>query len=148
MFRSGFRGCFVVCSPPIHRVFAALLQFVRHIIIICVMRNEKPFATSSPPVRHPFCVYAMHRAKLGVTCLFCGCYVFGKQKGVFCNIKTPFLHDKNHTFKTQQYSYGVAPTILAKCNAHILAHQTRYFCFAKTIFYVCNALFMGYLETA
>ena len=63
-------------------------------------------------------------------------------------LKTPFLHYKNHTFKTQQYSYGGAPTILAKCNAHILAQQTRYFCFAKTILCACNALFMGYLETA
>ena len=112
------------------------------------MRNEKPFATSSPPVRHPFCEYAMRHRKLGVTCLFCGCYVFRKQKGGFCTLKTPFLHHKNHTFKTQQYSYGGAPTILAKCNAHILAQQTRYFCFAKTIFYVCNALFMSYLVTA
>jgi len=83
-------------------VFVALLQFVRHIIIICVMRNEKPFATSSPPVRHPFCEYAMHRAKLGVTCLFCGCYVFRKQKGGFCNIKTPFLHAKNPLFALQK----------------------------------------------
>jgi len=58
------------------------------------------------------------------------------------------LHYKNHTFKTQQYSYGGAPTILAKCNAHILAQQTRYFCVAKTILCACNALFMGYLETA
>ena len=48
----------------------------------------------------------------------------------------------------QQYSYGGAPTILAKCNAHILAQQTRYFCVAKTILCACNALFMGYLETA
>lgn len=143
-----FRGCFVVCSWIFHRVFVALLQFMRHIIIICVMRNEKPFATSSPPIRHPFCEYAMRHRKLGVTCLFCGCYVFRKQKGGFCNIKTPFLHYKNHTFKTQQYSYGGAPTILAKCNAHILAQQTRYFCVAKTIFCACNALFMGYLETA
>ena len=70
------------------------------------------------------------------------------QKPPFCMLKTPFLHDKNHTFKTQQYSYGGAPTILAKCNAHILAQQTRYFCFAKTILCACNALFMGYLETA
>jgi len=120
------------------------------------MRNEKPFATSSPPVRHPFCEYAMHRAKLGVTCLFCGVYKYRKKKRgflqkknpPFCTLKTPFLHYKNHTFKTQQYSYGVAPTILAKCNAHILAQQTRYFCFAKTILCVCNALFMSYLETA
>ena len=78
-----FRGCFVVCSWIFHRVFVALLQFMRHIIIICVMRNEKPFATSSPPIRHPFCEYAMRHRKLGVTCLFCGCYVFRKQKGVF-----------------------------------------------------------------
>ena len=113
------------------------------------------FATNFVGVRHPFCEYAMRHRKLGVTCLFCGCYVFRKQKGGFCNIKTPFLHAKNplfapqnHTFKTQQYSYGGAPTILAKCNAHILAQQTRYFCFAKTILCACNALFIGYLETA
>ena len=106
------------------------------------------FATNFVGERHPFCEYAMRHRKLGVTCLFCGCYVFRKQKGGFCNIKTPFLHYKNHTFKTQQYSYGGAPTILAKCNAHILAQQTRYFCFAKTILCACNALFMSYLETA
>ena len=106
------------------------------------------FATNFVGVRHPFCEYAMRHRKLGVTCLFCGCYVFRKQKGGFCNIKTPFLHYKNHTFKTQQYSYGGTPTILAKCNAHILAQQTRYFCFAKTILCACNALFIGYLETA
>ena len=66
------------------------------------MRNEKPFATSSPLVRHPFCEYAMRHRKLGVTCLFCGCYVFGKQKGGFCNIKTPFLHAKNPLFALQK----------------------------------------------
>ena len=97
-----FRGCFVVCSWIFHRVFAALLQFVRHIIIICVMRNEKPFATSSPPIRHPFCEYAMRHRKLGVTCLFCGCYVFRKQKGGFCTPKTPFLYAKNPLFALQK----------------------------------------------
>ena len=97
-----FRGCFVVCSWIFHRVFAALLQFVRHIIIICVMRNEKPFATSSPLVRHPFCEYAMRHRKLGVTCLFCGCYVFRKQKGGFYVAKTPFLHAKNPLFARQK----------------------------------------------
>ena len=65
------------------------------------MRNEKPFATSSPPVRHPFCEYAMRHRKLGVTCLFCGCYVFRKQKGGFYVAKTPFLHAKNPLFTVQ-----------------------------------------------
>ena len=60
------------------------------------------FATNFVGVRHPFCEYAMRHRKLGVTCLFCGCYVFRKQKGGFCNIKTPFLHAKNPLFAPQK----------------------------------------------
>ena len=60
------------------------------------------FATNFVGERHPFCEYAMRHRKLGVTCLFCGCYVFRKQKGGFCNIKTPFLYAKNPLFALQK----------------------------------------------
>ena len=32
----------------------------------------------------------------------CNNITFKKQKPYFCNVKTPFLHDKNHTFVTQK----------------------------------------------
>ena len=66
------------------------------------LRLTECFVGISRNVRHPFCEYAMRHRKLGVTCLFCGCYVFRKQKGGFCNIKTPFLHAKNPLFALQK----------------------------------------------
>jgi len=66
------------------------------------LRLTECFVGISRNVRHPFCEYAMRHRKLGVTCLFCGCYVFRKQKGGFCNIKTPFLYAKNPLFALQK----------------------------------------------
>ena len=37
---------------------------------------------------------------------------FAMQKPYFCNVKTPFLHAKNHTFATQKPPFWLMPILL------------------------------------
>lgn len=68
------------CSQPIHGMFVAVFQFVRHIIIIYVTHHRKPLAT----------------------CLFRDGYAFWKQKPPFCTSKTILLYTKNPLFGVQK----------------------------------------------
>ena len=71
-------------SPTPDGIFATKFVGERHPFTGC-------FVGISRNVRHPFCEYAMRYEKLGVTCLFCGCYVFRKQKGGFLQHKNPLF---------------------------------------------------------
>ena len=68
------------CSQPIHGMFVAVFQFVRHIIII----------------------YVTHHRNSSATRLFRDGYAFWKQKPPFCISKTILLHTKNPLFARQK----------------------------------------------
>ena len=65
--------------------------------------------TINPPLRlRTVCDYVANDLRLRnvriilILWLFHECLLLAKQKPPFCNVKTTFLHDKNHTFATQK----------------------------------------------
>ena len=83
------------CSQPIHGMFVAVFQFVRHIIIIYVTHHRNSSATrlfrdgyAFWKQKPPFCIsktiLLQHKNPL-----------FARQKGDFCSVKKAGLHNKN-----------------------------------------------------